>query len=843
MSELSGAEKLERRVDVSAEISDYVYTYEQNYTKALKDNPKLNQDELNKKALKDFYVPNNTTITDAMYDEETGVAALAVEDSQTGETYIAYAGTNMKADGMTDVTSDMAIGTNDALYLEELEKKAAAFYEKVERQGANITVSAGHSYGDFLSSRVAALKQIPYKFGFQGAPQAVSLLTLQETALQQALTTNNGYAPPELFTAAEASRTAADRAKKLVADYQGYAITFSTTRDILTNALWDQPKGEISFDGHIDLFNRNGDKAASGLMTALEIAMGTQSDPLYLGRVQAVDVPVFHSMRDYRQSAEAMAYSRQIVLEEAYGVDFGRDGSLEFAVTPDYLTSQPLLPSFASSGGTIKLDTAALEGLIGNLGTVQSQLQDLIDLTARASAENLTVMENMSGRQQNLKTVIVEHLHNISLVKAIEDIDKACEDLEELFDELPTLSNYKSSAFSGQFDTWTKDWFKGEKGWNPKTTASELETMATAASSLKSMIDGEILSQVSQITSSSLNDWLTEALDGGLLENTSTSALAKKGENLVNQFEGAIEASLQGLGSRSQFADGLPQAVHELLGVIAQNLTSLLQAVAYTSSVAQTIKTTMETADIGLANAISTFDTSQIPDVAVSVSESYEGYLESSGVFDDRAVLSAFDDQVDVRSSDLAEDMSGQFSTYLRGAEDSLTEVNVKMTGLSYSLDDLLKEAKKTVSYKDKLDLKPDGQTPPKKTFGPLGKAISVLETMKTVNTSLTAIDSQMTTALTTINTVSGMLGGFTPVFRTGMEDAFYGAAGLEAIVRSQKAVGQILAAVKARFEELGQELATINEGEAVRALGSKMQDSTQLMGHAATLIEDCFGD
>ncbi|MGT2947600.1 hypothetical protein ACVR0T_10875, partial [Streptococcus chenjunshii] len=107
MSELSGAEKLERRVDVSAEISDYVYTYEQNYTKALKDNPKLNQDELNKKALKDFYVPNNTTITDAMYDEETGVAALAVEDSQTGETYIAYAGTNMKADGMTDVTSDM----------------------------------------------------------------------------------------------------------------------------------------------------------------------------------------------------------------------------------------------------------------------------------------------------------------------------------------------------------------------------------------------------------------------------------------------------------------------------------------------------------------------------------------------------------------------------------------------------------------------------------------------------------------------------------------------------------------------------------------------------------------
>ncbi|RFU52930.1 hypothetical protein DDV23_06940, partial [Streptococcus chenjunshii] len=86
---LDNAEKLERRVDISAELSDYVYTYEQNYTKFLKreesKNIEVNVTNINKKAINTIEnrMPSDTTITDAMYDEETGVAALAVEDSQT----------------------------------------------------------------------------------------------------------------------------------------------------------------------------------------------------------------------------------------------------------------------------------------------------------------------------------------------------------------------------------------------------------------------------------------------------------------------------------------------------------------------------------------------------------------------------------------------------------------------------------------------------------------------------------------------------------------------------------------------------------------------------------------
>ena len=42
-----------------------------------------------------------------------------MRDDQTGETYIAYAGTNFQADGYKDIRSDVAIGLNDPLYLKK----------------------------------------------------------------------------------------------------------------------------------------------------------------------------------------------------------------------------------------------------------------------------------------------------------------------------------------------------------------------------------------------------------------------------------------------------------------------------------------------------------------------------------------------------------------------------------------------------------------------------------------------------------------------------------------------------------------------------------------------------
>ena len=87
-------EKSNRRVEMSAVLSDAVYKYEVAYTAGRK-----NPTEMAVGVLRDAGIDKDSyKIVDSMYDRGSGVAAIAVEDTMTGETYIAYAGTNMEAD-------------------------------------------------------------------------------------------------------------------------------------------------------------------------------------------------------------------------------------------------------------------------------------------------------------------------------------------------------------------------------------------------------------------------------------------------------------------------------------------------------------------------------------------------------------------------------------------------------------------------------------------------------------------------------------------------------------------------------------------------------------------------
>ena len=152
---MNSIETSNRRVEVSAKISDYVYEYEKDYTFRNPQNPLATTEELIKKSYGD-----SLTIVDKMYDKDSGVAAIAVYDKVTEETYISYAGTNMDADGHKDPIVDLAIALNDSLYLKEKSKPALDFYDRVEASGHQITTTTGHSYGEFHGGRVALERQV-----------------------------------------------------------------------------------------------------------------------------------------------------------------------------------------------------------------------------------------------------------------------------------------------------------------------------------------------------------------------------------------------------------------------------------------------------------------------------------------------------------------------------------------------------------------------------------------------------------------------------------------------------------------------------------------------------------
>lgn len=876
---MNGIEKSNRRVEMSAVLSDAVYEYEKGYT-AGEDNP-IKRTEI---FLKDAGIDGDSyKIVDKMYDPDSGVAAIAVKDTMTGETYISYAGTNMEADGHKDPIVDAAIGLNDTLYLKEKNKPALDFYDRVEASGHYISTTTGHSYGVFQSGRVALERQVPYNIGYQGAPQSVNGKTAQEmvadrdaawyvdvigksnnfeefkqkleakanaanfgiTRMTFGFKKNTVKLPDDAVlrqywdylshlkdTSPETLKAAKEEAKRieeLIKNYKGSSVTFSTTRDALTNIAWAQDGKEISFGGQALDSSILETLLDNNTPTLLKI-LGITRETKYPGNVVAIDLPIHHSMTDYRDSVEAMEYTKQVVLEQLFAVDIDGDGSLDFAVTPENTTTRDLLKKYGDSK-EIRLDTTSMRILITNLESSLGHAEDLLEVVQRTSQANENVMNNLSSRTNNLKEAVFQHLQSISLIEAIQKIDNAFSTYDGMKETFKTLNAYDPYDFSRNFD-----WF-GFSGLNDYfySNGNNFDHGAIASKLYSAKFNSELTLldiEVHKMTSKGKSE-------GNIWAESATSTyLGVRGAELVNSFEGMIEKSTTGLDKRSHFGDGIPQAVNEILKVLEQNIQTIIHCISYTISVAIIIQTALEQTDRGLARNIDTLDFSSVPDVNTSVSQDYNTYLEESGIFDDRDVISAFDDQIDVRAEDLANQMSTSFSSYLDSAKSYIQNTNKVINTSRDNLKDLINDFPTEIYYKNKFDDKDD-----KKFYGTVESEISISGTIRTAASDIDILDIDLTTAATTINLVVSMLGGFKPAFRNGMEDAFYGAAELKGVVRAQKAVGAVVKSLQIRFTNFKSDLESLASGAAVQALGYKLGDMTNLMGNVSHVIDDCFGD
>ena len=872
-------EKSNRRVEMSAVLSDAVYDYEQDYTSG-GDNPIGEAKAVLDKAGID---ESSYDIVDSMYDKDSGVAAIAVKDTMTGETYIAYAGTNMGADGHKDPIVDLAIALNDTLYLKEKNKPALDFYDRVEASGHYISTTTGHSYGEFQAGRTAMERQVPYNFGYQGAPQSVNGKTANEmvadrdaawyvdvigksnnfeefkqkleakanaanfgiTRMTFGFKKNTVKLPDDAVlrqywdylshlkdTSPETLKAAKEEAERIEAlrkNYKGYSVTFSTTRDTLTNIAWAQDGKEISFGGQA-LDNSVAETLLDNNTWLVLKFLGITRETKYPGNVVAIDLPIHHNMTKYRENAEAMEYTKQVVLEQLFAVDIDGDSLLDFAVTPENTTTRDLLKKYGDSK-EIRLDTTSMMTLITNLNASLRHAEDLLEVVQRTSQANENVMNNLSSRTNNLKEAVFQHLQSISLIEAIQKIDNAFSTYDGMKETFKTLNAYDPYDFSRNFD-----WF-GFSGLNDYfySNGNNFDHGAIASKLYSAKFNSELTLldiEVHKMTSKGKSE-------GNIWAESATSTyLGVRGAELVNSFEGMIEKSTTGLDKRSHFGDGIPQAVNEILKVLEQNIQTIIHCISYTISVAIIIQTALEQTDRGLARNIDTLDFSSVPDVNTSVSQDYNTYLEESGIFDDRDVISAFDDQIDVRAEDLANQMSTSFSSYLDSAKSYIQNTNKVINTSRDNLKELINDFPTEIYYKNKFDDKDD-----KKFYGTVESEISISGTIRTAASDIDILDIDLTTAATTINLVVSMLGGFKPAFRNGMEDAFYGAAELKGVVRAQKAVGAVVKSLQIRFTNFKSDLESLASGAAVQALGYKLGDMTNLMGNVSHVIDDCFGD
>ena len=283
-------------------------------------------------------------------------------------------------------------------------------------------------------------------------------------------------------------------------------------------------------------------------------------------------------MTKYRENAEAMEYTKQVVLEQLFAVDIDGDGSLDFAVTPENTTTRDLLKKYGDSK-EIRLDTTSMRILITNLESSLGHAEDLLEVVQRTSQANENVMNNLSSRTNNLKEAVFQHLQSISLIEAIQKIDNAFSTYDGMKETFKTLNAYDPYDFSRNFD-----WF-GFSGLNDYfySNGNNFDHGAIASKLYSAKFNSELTLldiEVHKMTSKGKSE-------GNIWAESATSTyLGVRGAELVNSFEGMIEKSTTGLDKRSHFGDGIPQAVNEILKVLEQNIQTIIHCISYTIHVA-----------------------------------------------------------------------------------------------------------------------------------------------------------------------------------------------------------------------------------------------------------------
>ncbi|MGY3777952.1 alpha/beta hydrolase family protein [Isobaculum melis] len=100
--------------------------------------------------------PKTLKYQDSFYDPKTGVAGCAFLDTRTGQMIIGYPGTNVKADGMKDILTDLSLAIGSQGHVSE----AVKFYERLAKEGYPIVLT-GHSLGENIAVLVALITNNP----------------------------------------------------------------------------------------------------------------------------------------------------------------------------------------------------------------------------------------------------------------------------------------------------------------------------------------------------------------------------------------------------------------------------------------------------------------------------------------------------------------------------------------------------------------------------------------------------------------------------------------------------------------------------------------------------------
>ena len=316
--------------------------------------------------------------------------------------------------------------------------------------------------------------------------------------------------------------------------------------------------------------------------------------------------------------------------------------------------------------------------------------------------------------------------------------------------------------------------------------------------------------------------------------------IAKSGEKVINSFKEKIETSLRGENNRSSYDDGIVEALKEVIKVEKENIETLKKCFEYMVSAVEILSFSFDKTDKELGMTLASNKEVTMNYKAPKVAQDYKTFLKETNVFDDVDVLKAFDNQVDIRTKELSEEMTGKLSNYFRETHGLVKDTIDKVRKNKDYVDILEKEYGTKLYYYDEQARGKENEEPI--YYGTVESSLSEAGNIKELGRLGRNIEERHARTKTEIESTQNNLPIMKSMIRSSLEEVIYGYNNLEGIIKAEKIVEELLMKIKTQATGLNN-LLEQNKGKALLSVQHRLNEVLSTTSYVKTMIDDCFGD
>ena len=517
---------------------------------------------------------------------------------------------------------------------------------------------------------------------------------------------------------------------------------------------------------------------------------------------------------------------RKIDLKE---LDIDGDGKIDFRLDRKNLVEEPLFsPIFIENingAQEIKINYESLKYLSNQLMNAIKDLEIALNMLNSAEVYNNELSNKKENRKETLEQYVINHLEQMNVISMIKKLDKLFNDIDDNKGKYSHVGNYDPTTFSIQFHNTGKTmWVEADDHlFNYSSVEGRLVAVVNSSNEV-----------AKSLRRASLVDIIKSHVNGPMISLNVRSEIARAGEGIINSFKDRIRESFKGENNRSGFDDGIVDALKEVIRVEKQNVQTLINCFQYMNSAVQITAYSFNESDTDLGNKLKenqqVVGNYQVP----TVTADYNTFLKQTDVFNDVAVVKAFDKQVDTRTEELSGEMINKLSDYFNSVASRAKDILNNVTENKYYVENAVEKYPiqiyhKTIGSKDKT------------YYGSVESCISEAASIKEVGEISKEIEEKHSRLLPDIENVLLNLPRLKQSLKGSLEELIYGYDNLSGILKAHNFVSDILNKINKQASNFNS-LLKENRGQTINKAEVRLEEIINTTNNVNTMIEDCFG-